>query len=414
MKKKSISKKILITLIFITTVNIFTLALWFLCNVEPMVNKKRYLKKEIVTKEIKDNYQSFDALIIALDKIKKEKEITFSIEKEKINKDKQDLYLFSKKVFIDDEPYIVSAYFYKNMSILRLILELLVLQSILLTICMLLVFLFARDKIIKPVNKIIEAIRNYKFGKKPEAVPLENEFALIQNEFVALVDSLEEEKKEQNRIIASISHDIKTPLTSIIGYSDLIEEDDLTKEEIKKYNQKIYGKALHLKNVLATFDDYLINQKGQKLKLIAIKIKDLVEEIEKDYKLELMNNGVELVIKTNIEKEIIKLDIVKFKRIISNLISNSMRYLNENGCILIEITSDKDNFFFHFKDNGQGVDEKIIDKIFEPLFTTDNSRKISGLGLSICKEFVLMHEGSITGYNDNGFNIDFSISKNIK
>lgn len=414
MKKESISKKILIALIFITTVNIFTLALWFLCNVEPMVNKKRYLKKEIVTKEIKDNYQSFDALIIALDKIKKEKEITFSIEKEKINKDKQDLYLFSKKVFIDDEPYIVSAYFYKNMSILRLILELLVLQSILLTICMLLVFLFARDKIIKPVNKIIEAIRNYKFGKKPEAVPLENEFALIQNEFVALVDSLEEEKKEQNRIIASISHDIKTPLTSIIGYSDLIEEDNLTKEEIKKYNQKIYGKALHLKNVLATFDDYLINQKGQKLKLTAIKIKDLVEEIEKDYKLELMNNGVELVIKTNIEKEIIKLDIVKFKRIISNLISNSMRYLNENGCILIEITSDKDNFFFHFKDNGQGVDEKIIDKIFEPLFTTDNSRKISGLGLSICKEFVLMHEGSITGYNDNGFNIDFSISKNIK
>lgn len=413
MKKKSISKKILIALIFITTVNIFTLALWFLCNVEPMVNKKRYLKKEIVTKEIKDNYQSFDDLIIALDKVKKEKEITFSIEKEKINKDKQDLYLFSKKVFIDDEPYIVSAYFYKNMSILRLILELLVLQSILLTICMLLVFLFARDKIIKPVNKIIEAIRNYKFGKKPEAVPLENEFALIQNEFVALVDSLEEEKKEQNRIIASISHDIKTPLTSIIGYSDLIEEDNLTKEEIKKYNQKIYGKALHLKNVLATFDDYLINQKGQKLKLTAIKIKDLVEEIEKDYKLELMNNGVELVIKTNIEKEIIKLDIVKFKRIISNLISNSMRYLNENGCILIEITSDKDNFFFHFKDNGQGVDGKIIDKIFEPLFTTDNSRKISGLGLSICKEFVLMHEGSITGYNDNGFNIDFSISKNL-
>ena len=413
MKKKSISKKILIALIFITTVNIFTLALWFLCNVEPMVNKKRYLKKEIVTKEIKDNYQSFDDLIIALDKIKKEKEITFSIEKEKINKDKQDLYLFSKKVFIDDEPYIVSAYFYKNMSILRLILELLVLQSILLTICMLLVFLFARDKIIKPVNKIIEAIRNYKFGKKPEAVPLENEFALIQNEFVTLVDSLEEEKKEQNRIIASISHDIKTPLTSIIGYSDLIEEDNLTKEEIKKYNQKIYGKALHLKNVLATFDDYLINQKGQKLKLTAIKIKDLVEEIEKDYKLELMNNGVELVIKTNIEKEIIKLDIVKFKRIISNLISNSMRYLNENGCILIEITSDKDNFFFHFKDNGQGVDEEIIDKIFEPLFTTDNSRKISGLGLSICKEFVLMHEGSITGYNDNGFNIDFSISKNL-
>lgn len=413
MKKKSISRKILIGLIFITTVNILTLGLWFLCNVEPMVNRKKALKKEIVTKEIKDNYQSLDNLIFDLDNIKKEKEITFSIEKEKALKDKQDLYLFSKKVLINNESYIVNAYFYKNMSILKLILELLAFQSILLTICMFLVFLFARDKIIKPVNKIIDAIRNYKFGKKPEPVPAENEFALIQNEFVSLVDSLEEEKKEQNRIIASISHDIKTPLTSILGYSNLIEEENLTKEEIKKYNKKIYEKALHLKNVLATFDDYLINQKEQKLELTFIKIKDLVEEIEKDYKLELMNNGVELVIKTNLEKEIIKLDIVKFKRIISNLISNSMRYLNADGKVLIEITSDKDNYFFHFKDNGPGVEEKILDKVFEPLFTTDNSRKISGLGLSICKEFVLMHGGSITGYNDNGFNIDFSISKHL-
>ncbi len=413
MKKKSISRKILIGLIFITTVNILTLGLWFLCNVEPMVNRKKALKKEIVTKEIKDNYQSLDNLIFDLDNIKKEKEITFSIEKEKALKDKQDLYLFSKKVLINSESYIVNAYFYKNMSILKLILELLAFQSILLTICMFLVFLFARDKIIKPVNKIIDAIRNYKFGKKPEPVPAENEFALIQNEFVSLVDSLEEEKKEQNRIIASISHDIKTPLTSILGYSNLIEEENLTKEEIKKYNKKIYEKALHLKNVLATFDDYLINQKEQKLELTSIKIKDLVEEIEKDYKLELMNNGVELIIKTSLEKEIIKLDIVKFKRIISNLISNSMRYLNNNGEVLIEITSDKDNYFFHFKDNGPGVEEKILDKVFEPLFTTDNSRKISGLGLSICKEFVLMHGGSITGYNDNGFNIDFSISKHL-
>lgn len=413
MKKKSISRKILIGLIFITTVNILTLGLWFLCNVEPMVNRKKALKKEIVTKEIKDNYQSLDNLIFDLDNIKKEKEITFSIEKEKALKDKQDLYLFSKKVLINNESYIVNAYFYKNMSILKLILELLAFQSILLTICMFLVFLFARDKIIKPVNKIIDAIRNYKFGKKPEPVPAENEFALIQNEFVSLVDSLEEEKKEQNRIIASISHDIKTPLTSILGYSNLIEEENLTKEEIKKYNKKIYEKALHLKNVLATFDDYLINQKEQKLELTSIKVKDLVEEIEKDYKLELMNNGVELIIKTSLEKEIIKLDIVKFKRIISNLISNSMRYLNADGEVLIEITSDKDNYFFHFKDNGPGVEEKILDKVFEPLFTTDNSRKISGLGLSICKEFVLMHGGSINGYNDNGFNIDFSISKHL-
>ena len=413
MKKKSIKWKILIGLIFITFINILTLCIWFLCNVEPMLSKKEMLKKEILTKDIKNNYHTFAELVNDLDSIKKEKELTFSIEKERVKKDKQDLYLFSKKVQVNNDEYIVNAYFYKNMSILRLILELLFFQTLVITICMLLIFLFAKDKIIKPVNRIIEDIRNYKFGKRPSRVPIDNEFSLIQNEFVSLVDSLEEEKKEQNRIIASISHDIKTPLTSILGYSNLIEEEKLTKEEIKKYNQKIYEKALHLKNILATFDDYLVNQREQKLELTSIKIKDLVKEIEKDYKLELENNGVELVIKTDIEESTITLDVTKFKRIISNLISNSMRYLKDNGKITIEITSDDNNYLFHFKDNGIGVDDKIIDKIFEPLFTTDNSRKISGLGLSICKEFVIMHSGTIKGYNDNGFNIEFSIAKNL-
>ena len=60
-------------------------------------------------------------------------------------------------------------------------------------------------------------------------------------------------------------------------------------------------------------------------------------------------------------------------------------------------------------DDGPGTDEKILDKIFEPLFTTDNSRKISGLGLSICKEFIELHKGSIKAYNNNGLTIKFDL-----
>ena len=94
MKKRSIKRKILIGLVFITFINILTLGIWFLCNVEPMLSKKEMLKKEILTKEIKNNYHTFAELINDLDSIKKEKELTFSIEKERAKKDKQDLYLF--------------------------------------------------------------------------------------------------------------------------------------------------------------------------------------------------------------------------------------------------------------------------------------------------------------------------------
>ena len=68
------------------------------------------------------------------------------------------------------------------------------------------------------------------------------------------------------------------------------------------------------------------------------------------------------------------------------------------------------NYIFKISDNGKGVDENIIDKLFNPFFTTDKSRKISGLGLSICKEFVELHGGSIKANNiKKGFEIEFTI-----
>ena len=77
----------------------------------------------------------------------------------------------------------------------------------------------------------------------------------------------------------------------------------------------------------------------------------------------------------------------------------------------IDISDDDNDYKFKVSDNGPGVDENIINKIFDPLFTTDSSRKISGLGLSICKEFVEMHNGQIEAHNDNGLIIDFTIPK---
>lgn len=83
--------------------------------------------------------------------------------------------------------------------------------------------------------------------------------------------------------------------------------------------------------------------------------------------------------------------------------------LNGNGMININIHKEKNNIKFQVSDNGPGVNEKDIDKIFDPLYTTDYSRKIHGLGLSICREFVEMHGGTITAYNNNGLTIEFTL-----
>ena len=316
---------------------------------------------------------------------------------------------FSGFIEINNEIYYINFVSSNKEDILKLIREGSLFQIVIYLVLYVIIFITARNIIIKPTTEITNDIKNYKFGKKIERRKINGELGLIQNEFVNLTERLEEEKKEQNRIIASISHDIKTPLTSIIGYADLInEEDDL--KTIKQHNNKITDKALNLKEILSSFDDYLVNYENSPLKLTKVKIKDIVNELNNDYKIDLENNNIEFEIITKLNKDEINVDTLKLKRIFSNLISNSTRYLSSEGKITISITKDENNYIFKISDNGKGVDESILDKLFSPFFTTDKSRKISGLGLSICKEFVELHGGSIKANNiKKGFEIEFTI-----
>lgn len=418
MKNKKLRKKILFVVTIITIINVISMYTWFSLKIKPIISMTQEIKEEITEHELEDKYKTNEELLTDIKNISNEYDIKFSVtdmfelELTNSNLSKEDLLLFSKVIKIDNNIYIVNAYLDQKVNTFNIVIELILFQILAVTIFMTLIFLLARNKIIKPTEKIIEVIRNYKLGKKPTKIEVNTEFDLIQNEFAYLVDSLEEEKKEQNRIISSISHDIKTPLTSIIGYSNLIEENNLTKQEIITYNKKINNKSLHIKNLLNTFDEYINNHNNQNLKITEITIKELIDDLNNDYKIELKNNNINFIINTKLSKEFLKVDILKLKRVFSNMITNSVRFLKDNGTIKINIEKDNKYYKFIVSDTGPGVDEKIIDKIFEPLFTTDESRKNSGLGLSICKEFVNMHGGKIKAYNNQGLSIEFTLPIN--
>lgn len=103
-------------------------------------------------------------------------------------------------------------------------------QLILLIIMLIVVYFFSNKAIVNPIYELIDDMKNYKYGRKPTRNKLNSDIDLIQNEFVSLTESLDKNNEEKNRIIASISHDIKTPLTSIIGYSDLIKNEKISKQ----------------------------------------------------------------------------------------------------------------------------------------------------------------------------------------
>ena len=411
MKTKPLNIRVILFFILLAIINIILIFGWLNIKITPSLSKIDEFKVS-VSNELRKDYSNIDELINNLDEYSKEKDINYNLvdSNDKVIKDSEKgLSFFTSFIEADNELYYIEFTSNNIKDINNLIKEASVFQIIVFLIIYLFVFIAARLTIIKPTEGIINDIKNYKFGKKIERKPIRGELGLIQNEFVSLTERLDLEKKEQHRIISSISHDIKTPLTSIIGYGDLIkEEDDL--KIIKKHNNKITDKALNIKEILSTFDDYLVNYENAPLKLNKFIISDLVDKINNDYKLDLENNNIKLEVITKLNDEVIYIDGLKIKRIFSNLISNSIRYITSNGKITIEILKDDKDYIFKIKDNGKGVDEAILDKLFDPFYTTDKSRKISGLGLSICKEFVELHGGNIKAKNlKKGFEIEFTI-----
>ena len=411
MKTKPLNIRVILFFILLAIINIILIFGWLNIKITPSLSKIDEFKVS-VSNELRKDYSNIDELINNLDEYSKEKDINYNLvdSKDKVIKDSEKgLSFFTSFIEVDNELYYIEFTSNNIKDINNLIKEASVFQIIVFLIIYLFVFIAARLTIIKPTECIINDIKNYKFGKKIERKPIRGELGLIQNEFVSLTERLDLEKKEQHRIISSISHDIKTPLTSIIGYGDLIkEEDDL--KVIKKHNNKITDKALNIKEILSTFDDYLVNYENAPLKLNKFIISDLVDKINNDYKLDLENNNIKLEVITKLNDEVIYIDGLKLKRIFSNLISNSIRYITSNGKITIEILKDDKDYIFKIKDNGKGVDKAILDKLFDPFYTTDKSRKISGLGLSICKEFVELHGGTIKANNlKKGFEIEFTI-----
>ena len=416
MNKQKIGKRYVRAIILCCLINLCILCIWFLIRIKPLIPKLQHFKEEVFTEEIKKYYDSYDDLLVDINQASVNHNILVNVEDidGKLiagnKKENGDIPLVSEIIKVKDDVYLIDIYFDNYDSITKIVIELLLLQSTLIILILLITVLYTREIFLKPINGLIEEIRNYKFGKKPKKRKLNTEFDLISNEFSNLTDLLDEEKAEQTRIIASISHDIKTPLTSIIGYSDLLKEQNLD-EEAKKYNEKINSKALNIKELLSNFDDYLLNQEKIELNRSLVQVKDIVKQLNNDYKIELENNNIDFSITTKIPEKYISIDILKMKRVVSNMVSNSTRYLKNGGKIMIDISEEDKNYKFVIKDNGPGVNEKIINKIFDPLFTTDSSRKISGLGLSICKEFIEMHGGEINAYNDKGLVIEFTIPK---
>ena len=378
-----------------------------------------------IKSEDKSSINEIKEIIYNIDEIKDEGQYFFEIKDskghvllEKGQKNKGSLNMTSSEIInINGENYlirVIQAIQINDVEIVPIYISIVKAEIIILGGILIALMTIIYIKLIKPILNLIKDIENYKYGIKPVKCHRCDEIGWLKNNFVELTEQLDEEKENQNRIIASISHDIKTPLTSIMGYAERMKNKSLPEERQKKYIDIMYSKSQDIKELIDEFDDYLSYNLESSSKKEKIQIKKLVNLINEEYEYELNQLNIDFHIESNCDEYFVDIDLSKIRRVFGNIIGNSIKNMDSvKKEIIVKFEDLDENILVSISDSGKGVNKEEIDKIFEALYTSDKSRKVAGLGLSICKSAIEGHGGKIWAENNNigGLTIKFTLMK---
>ncbi len=202
-------------------------------------------------------------------------------------------------------------------------------------------------------------------------------------------------------LLSVVSHELKTPLSTILGFSELITQREYDSETVKSFAGKILESAGSLDKLISDYLEVASNSFGissNKLQTIPINLKQLIEEC---YQQEAKNFKGSFTFEINSlgYDPVIFSEIQNLKRLFSNLINNSMKFSPNAGKISVKILNDGENLTISISDEGIGLSVEQASRVFEPFYRADNSdtREFNGigLGLSICKKTVELYGGSI-------------------
>lgn len=210
----------------------------------------------------------------------------------------------------------------------------------------------------------------------------------------------QENEQRKKDLIVYLAHDIKTPLTSMIGYLSLLNEiNDMPLKQRVKYINIALEKSYRLEDLInELFDISRFNAETIILSKEELNLTMMLEQIVDDFYPILKENNKEITIKSD-DKIIIYADSDKIARVFGNIIKNAINYSINNDKIEIEVKKDNQNVIVKVKNKGAKIPEEKLKRIFEKFYRADSSRTSktggSGLGLAIAKEIVELHNGKI-------------------
>lgn len=218
------------------------------------------------------------------------------------------------------------------------------------------------------------------------------------------IQSMDDERKiEQSKdeLITNVSHDLRTPLTSIIGYLGLIEDKQYhNNEDLLKYTHIAYDKARQMKALVEDLFEYTkVRQTEAPINIINVNLDQMLEQLAASFELEASKQNIKMLSNTKPANLMIEADAEKLGRVFSNLIANGLKYGQGATYIKLEARQKDANVIIHVSNDGAPIPQKSLDHLFERFYRVEESRSKAtggtGLGLAIVQSIVDLHHGSV-------------------
>ena len=276
----------------------------------------------------------------------------------------------------------------------------------------LILIFFVTSHIIKPIRKMTSATKKVASGDFNATVDINrnDEIGKLADNFNLMIKELNSIEYLRKDFVSNISHELKTPIASIQGFTKLLAKENLSKEEKREYIDIIIEETTRLSNLsnnmikLTNFENQEIvtNKKEYRLDEQIRKCIIMLEE-----KINEKNIKVEL----DTEEIIIKEDADLMMEVWINLLSNAIKYSKQNGNININITNENEFWKVEIKDDGIGIPEDKKERIFEKFFQVEKSHSYdgSGLGLAIVKRIIDLTKGKIEVESKEGKGTSFLV-----
>lgn len=280
-----------------------------------------------------------------------------------------------------------------------------------------LVILIVFDAVVyRPLRKTTEGAKQFADGNLKYVINVDShdEMGYLANTMNYMASELDKAEEYQHSFIANISHDFRSPLTSIKGYLEAILDGTIPPERQEQYLKRVIGETERLTKLTSSMLTLnTVDSKGL-LNRTTFDINRMIKETAQSFEGQCLEKNISFELTFEQESQMVYADFGKIQQVIYNLVDNAIKFSNKDSSIYLSTEQKGEKIFTSVKDTGAGIPKKDIKKVFDRFYKSDTSRgkdkKGTGLGLSIVKGIIRSHGENIDVISTEGVGTEFVFS----